>query len=613
MTDSSEADVRATRCWTLSGETGTLDVEVTAAPGHTLSDVLPAISRVVGRPVAGLWAGSTRLPDDLPLTSAALDHGSVLGLGRPARRQDAGPPSSALELHVVGGPDAGRSLPLGQGRHVIGRSSTVPIRLHDPDVSRRHAAVHVGAGAVTVADLGSSNGSRLDDAELAELPQEWSTGAVLRMGASAVVLTGPAAPAVPLESGADGRRRLRPISRMTAPVTEVEVRFPRPPAPLPPRRLAWVAVALPAVGGGAMAWLLHTPTFLFFALLSPVVALGTWLSERWSGRRNGRWEAAAHGLEVQAAQLQLSEAVRIDVRASEAAHPDLAALTTAARRRTALLWSRTGDEGTLSVRIGSGPGVTRVIRIDGEGARVRESAPYVPVVVDLRDTGGLAVLGPRERTLGCLISVVGQLCSLHAPGSVDMLLLVTADRLADWAWARWLPHLDPRAVHVRFPGSAGPAKAGDDDVHALLAAATARRRAGAGGRAGQPGPAPASGWLVVVVDRPLDPRTSVVLRAARDVGVVTVTVADSAEDVPVDVDAVLRLSGETGDIGVLSRQGLPDRDTVTVDRLPAALAADLARDLASLAPVRGTSGLPRQVRLLDLSDGGVQVDEAGRV
>jgi DNA segregation ATPase FtsK/SpoIIIE, S-DNA-T family len=170
VTDSSEADVRASRCWTLSGETGTLDVEVTAAPGHTLSDVLPAISCVVGRPVAGLWAGSTRLPDDLPLTSAALDHGSVLGLGRPARRQHAGPPSSALELHVVGGPDAGRSLPLGQGRHVIGRSSTVPIRLHDPDVSRRHAAVHVGAGAVTVADLGSSNGSRLDDAELDELP-----------------------------------------------------------------------------------------------------------------------------------------------------------------------------------------------------------------------------------------------------------------------------------------------------------------------------------------------------------------------------------------------------------------------------------------------------------
>lgn len=149
MTDSSTGDVPgvpATRCWTLSGDVGTLDVEVTAAPRHTVADVLPAISRVTGRPVEGLWAGSARLADDLPLTAAALDHGAVLGLGRPARRGHPGRVPSALELHVVGGPDAGRSLPLAQGHHVVGRSSDVPIRLHDPDVSRRHAAVHVGGG-----------------------------------------------------------------------------------------------------------------------------------------------------------------------------------------------------------------------------------------------------------------------------------------------------------------------------------------------------------------------------------------------------------------------------------------------------------------------------------
>jgi S-DNA-T family DNA segregation ATPase FtsK/SpoIIIE len=384
------------------------------------------------------------------------------------------------------------------------------------------------------------------------------------------------------------------------------------PAPPPRRRLAWVAVALPAIGGVAMAWLLHTPTFLFFALLSPVVALGTWLSERWSGRRSGRRDAAAHALEVEAAEIRLAEAVRSDVVATEGAHPDLAALTTAARRRTSLLWSRTpGDEQALSVRIGSGPGPTRVIRIDGEGAPLRETAPHVPVVVDLRSTGGLAVVGPRERTLGCLTSVVGQLCSLHAPGEVDLLLLVTADRLADWAWARWLPHLGPGAVDVRSPDPA--ATAPDDGLYARLAALTSLRRAAAASRSGQPGAAPASGWPVVVVDCPLDPRTSAALRASRDVGIVTITVADSAEDVPVDVDAVLRLSGETGDIGVLSRQGVPDRKAVTVDRLTTALAAELARDLAALAPVTGESSLPRQVRLLDLAGDGLQVDEAGEV
>jgi S-DNA-T family DNA segregation ATPase FtsK/SpoIIIE len=611
VTDSPTGDAhapRAVRCWTLSGDAGALDVEVTAAPWHRLADVLPALAAVVRGPVEGLWAGSTCLPDDMPLTAAPLDHGAVLGLGRPARGRHPDRASSALELHVVGGPDAGRSLALGKGRHVIGRSSEIQIRLRDPDVSRRHAEITVGGGAVTVADLGSSNGSLLDGAPIGDRSRDWPTGAVLRLGASALTLAGPGAPPLALEEGPDGRRRLRPVPRMTAPSPDVEMQFPRPPAPPPRRRLAWVAVALPAVGGVAMAWLLDTPTFLFFALLSPVVALGTWLSERWSGRRSGRREAAVHALAVQAAQIRLAEAVRSDVRAAEVAHPDLAALTTAARRRTALLWNRTpGDEDALNLRIGSGPGPTRVIRIEGDGARVRENAPHVPVVVDLRDTGGLGVVGPRERALGCLTSAVAQLCSLHAPGQVDLLLLVAAERLPDWAWARWLPHLGAGAVHARWSGPTGaPA---DDDLHARLAAVIARRRAVSADRRDQRSGSTPSGWLVVVVDRPLDARTAAALRAARDVGIVPVTIAETAQDLPVAVDAVLRLSGETGDTGLLSRQGVPDRDAVTVDRLSADLAAALARDLAALAPVTGERSLPRQVRLLDLAGGGLRVDE----
>ncbi|MFD2090409.1 FtsK/SpoIIIE domain-containing protein [Blastococcus deserti] len=617
MSDSSSGDgpgTPATRCWTLCGGTGTLDVEVTAAPRHRLADVLPAIGQVVGRQVDGLWAGSARLPDDLPLTAAALDHGAVLGLGRPAAREHSGRPSSALELHVVGGPDAGRSVPLGRGHHVIGRSGDTAIRLHDPDVSRRHASVRVGEGAVTVADLGSSNGSRLDGIELDARPRSWPVGVVLRAGATAMGLAGPAAPAATTEDGPDGRRRLRPAPRMSPPPVEVEVRFPRPPAPPPRRRLAWVAVALPAVGGAVMAWLLHTPTFLFFALLSPVVALGTWLSERWSGRRSGRREAAAHALAVEAAEIRLAEAVGAHVRATELAHPDLAALATAARRHTSLLWTRRrGDDEALSVRLGTGPGPTRVVRIDGEGTRTRETAAHLPVVVDLRSTGGLAVIGPRERALGVLTSVVAQLCSLHPPGEVDLLLLVTADRLDDWTWARWLPHLEPASVRVVAPRRSPSADAPDDDLHARLVALTAARRAVTAGRPGASGAAPVPGCLVVLADCPLDPRASAALRAGRDVGIVAVAVADSAGEVPVDVDAVLRLSGETGDVGVLSRQGAPDRDTVTVDRLPADLAAALSRDLAPLEPLTGESNLPRRVRLLELATGGLRVDDAERV
>ena len=603
---------RAPRIWTLSAGGKALDVEVTAHDHDRLSDVLPPLAAALGRSMSGLWAASSRLADDLPLTAPELAHGSVLGLAGPVAGSDRRSRSSALELRVVGGPDAGRAVPLGQGRHVLGRGSDASVRLDDPDVSRRHVAVQVGGGSITVADLGSTNGSRLGDAELDVHPRNWSTGTILRLGTSSVTVTGPGGAMAALETGRAGRMRLRPTRRMSTPAAEIEIPFPRAPTAPPRRRLAWVAVALPAVGGVLLAWLLHTPTFLFFALLSPVVALGTWVSERWSGRRSGRRDAATHALEVLAAEATLADAVAADVRVTEAAHPDLAALVAAARRRTHLLWSRaSADADALTIRVGCGPGPTRVTRVQADGSRVRVSNAHLPVTVDLRVGGGLALVGPRQRALGVLAAVVAQLTALHAPGEVELLLLTDASRLRDWEWARWLPHLEPGAVHVRATGASG--QGDDEDLNAWLTRLTAHRRTTSGHPPGATGTASACGWLVVVIDRSLDPRLTATLRAARDARVLTVAAADSVEDLPVPVDALLRLAGETGDVAALSRQGAVDRPEVRVDRLSRGTAAEFARDLAGLAPVTSGSSLPRRVRLLDLPSTGLTVAADGGI
>src|SRR5687768_2632090 len=322
------------RVWTLQDGDRALDVELTADDVDTLADVIPVLGRVVGRPVEGLWQGTTRLSAGCPLTAPELAHGAVLGVDGPVTRRDAAGMSSALELHVVAGPAAGAALPLDQGRHVIGRGGEASVRLDDPDVSRSHVAVQIGGAGITVADLGSTNGSRLDDQDLGREPRDWPVGAVLRLGASAVTVAGPLGTTASAEPSAGGRLRLRPLPHLAPPPAAVEVVFPKPLAAVPRRRLAWVAVALPAVGGVLMAWLLDAPTFLFFALLSPVVALGTWLSERWSGRRSGRREAAAHAQDVAAAEARIADAVEADLRVSVAAHPDPATVTTAARRRS---------------------------------------------------------------------------------------------------------------------------------------------------------------------------------------------------------------------------------------------------------------------------------------
>jgi pSer/pThr/pTyr-binding forkhead associated (FHA) protein len=67
-----------------------------------------------------------------------------------------------LELFVVQGPDEGRSFALGP-QSVVGRDPTSAIHLTDEEVSRRHAIIGLGEGRCTIEDLGSSNGTYVDD------------------------------------------------------------------------------------------------------------------------------------------------------------------------------------------------------------------------------------------------------------------------------------------------------------------------------------------------------------------------------------------------------------------------------------------------------------------
>ncbi|WP_113783227.1 FtsK/SpoIIIE domain-containing protein [Geodermatophilus sp. TF02-6] len=602
----------ATRCWTVVTPEGAVDVAVTASDDDRLGTVLPGLAATVGLPPADLWSGSTRLDRDLPLTDAALAHGAVLGLGRPGPRSGRSGSASALELHVAGGPDAGSTHPLDRGRHVVGRGSEATIRLEDPDVSRRHVLVEVGTGDLTAQDLGSTNGSRLDGEALGPDPQDWPAGGLLRVGASTLRAAGPGSPRAAVQAAPGGRLRLRPHPRLHAPAEEVAVVFPAEPPSPPPRRLAWVAVALPAVAGVVLAWLLGSAHFLFFALLSPVVAVGTWSSDRWSGRRSARRARAAHAAESAEAQARVVAALVADERAAESAHPDLAVLTTAARRRSTDLWQRRrGDGDALAVRVGTGPGESRVTRVDADGTRHRVPAERRPVVVELAVTGGLGVAGPRRPAVGVLAGVLVQLAALHAPGEVDLALLTTPDRLPEWGWLRWLPHLDPASVHVSSPAP------DDADGAAELRWLTAllARRAGAAAdgapRATSPGEEAVPGWTVVLVDRPAGSRLLAALRQARRVGVVTLTSGPSVSRLPLAADALLEVTGETGNRASLVRVGTVDQPVSTVDRLPGPVAAGFARDLAALAPASTDASLPRRVRLLDLPAAGIRVGADG--
>ena len=68
---------------------------------------------------------------------------------------------TAVELHVVAGPAAGRRLEVGRGI-VFGRGAEAEGLGNDPELSRTHARIRVRGQALELEDLGSTNGTRVN-------------------------------------------------------------------------------------------------------------------------------------------------------------------------------------------------------------------------------------------------------------------------------------------------------------------------------------------------------------------------------------------------------------------------------------------------------------------
>ena len=68
-------------------------------------------------------------------------------------------------------PPGGSPLEVRPNRAVVGRSTQADVRLEAAEVSRRHALLWREAGGIWVADLGSSNGTRLNGEALPEVKE----------------------------------------------------------------------------------------------------------------------------------------------------------------------------------------------------------------------------------------------------------------------------------------------------------------------------------------------------------------------------------------------------------------------------------------------------------
>ncbi len=121
-------------------QTGEVHPEQPPAPEHSE----PPAPVEAGPPSAGAAGGRTMIYSSAGRIAEPLEER--------ARTRD----QKALLLHD------GRRLVVGPGGVVVGRSRQCDIVLEDPNISRRHLEVRPRGGSWVVADLGSTNGSRVN-------------------------------------------------------------------------------------------------------------------------------------------------------------------------------------------------------------------------------------------------------------------------------------------------------------------------------------------------------------------------------------------------------------------------------------------------------------------
>ena len=175
-----------------------VDVAVTAAAGAPFSAAAGALRTLAGVSEGRFYAGGTLVGEESALGLPPLLDGVMLtvgGPGAPAAPHGSLALHSGLELHVIGGPDAGGVhliAPPAPGedpvRIAVGRGADAQVRIEDPDLSRLHAELLVTADWVRLRDAGSTNGTTLEGAQVGTESVLLLPDALVRLGETTIVL-----------------------------------------------------------------------------------------------------------------------------------------------------------------------------------------------------------------------------------------------------------------------------------------------------------------------------------------------------------------------------------------------------------------------------------------
>ncbi|WP_338676751.1 type VII secretion protein EccCa [Streptomyces sp. SCSIO 30461] len=260
-------------------------------------------------------------------------------------------------------------------------------------------------------------------------------------------------------------------ARSTRPSLAVVARTIEPPPNLPEGKIGTPATALlpmaGVMGSVVMMTVIRNSQFaaigaivLVFALLG---AVALFVSQRGKAQRTRRAQRERYLEYLEEMREELSRVERGRREEARLLNPAPAALYDIVRDAARVWERRRLDADFLHVRLGTGRVPVQRLEIGQSGGSVMTPPdPFMlnearallarysatsdfPLAVPLDRAGNVSIIGEdREAVLRVARALVVQTAALHAPGDVALALGVAGDRIQDWQWAKWLPHvLDP--------------------------------------------------------------------------------------------------------------------------------------------------------------------------
>ena len=248
--------------------------------------------------------------------------------------------------------------------------------------------------------------------------------------------------------------------------------------PSPPQAVARTGSAVTALLVPLFSTLATSSVFIVFALANPganqtlMFLLGgamlvgatlpttaAFIDGRRRGGRETRRLAEDYALRLRARRrdLETLRETEGDIRRTQ--DPDQQTLLARATQLHRRLWERRlTDDDFLAVRLGEGlsksvlkirwrgddePGSTPSKLRDDANALVKEFQLIgdVPLVVNLKRLSSVGLVGSYDRIAALARAMLLQAATHHGPDDLVIVGFLSAARLGDWAWLKWLPHV----------------------------------------------------------------------------------------------------------------------------------------------------------------------------